>query len=105
MEQQSFSIHVQYCGGWGYEPKFQKFKSECEKAFAGVVVDGAKDPGTTGNFTVTVVKGETRTQVHHKQTDGDVKAKDIAGVLQKIRDALWSIQTQGNLWKGRKNAG
>ena len=49
-------VQIQYCGGWGYRPK-------CVKMIEMMANDTIqyqllRDPGTTGNFEVTVFKTE-----------------------------------------------
>ena len=42
-------ITVQYCGGWGYAPKFEKFKEELKyelgNDYSKLDIKGIMDPG------------------------------------------------------------
>merc|ERR1719186_1911918 len=80
----TLKIHIVYCGGWGYAPKFRKLKTELEGKFPGQLdITGEGTPGTTGWLEVQIVDGEL---LHSKKNgDGyvDTKAKMdkiIAGV-------------------------
>ena len=60
-------VSIQWCGGWGYAPKFKAAKQLILKKFPeNVEVVSKKDATTTGNFEVTV----NGTLVHSKKTQG-----------------------------------
>merc|ERR1712156_864059 len=61
-------IHIVYCGGWGYAPKFRKIKQELEAKFGDKVeVTGEGTPDTTGYLEVEIVGGA----VLHSKKNGD----------------------------------
>jgi len=61
-------IHIVYCGGWGYAPKYRKLKQELEGKFADkVAITGEGTPGTTGWLEVQIVGGE----LLHSKKNGD----------------------------------
>lgn len=81
-------IHVVYCGGWGYAPKYHRIRQEIEDTFgADVEVTGEGTPGTTGYLEVEIVGSKL---LHSKKNgDGyvDTPAK-IQKILKGIEDAL-----------------
>lgn len=86
-------VHVEYCGGWGYGPKFRRFKEELrtkfEADFDQIEVTSYETPQTTGNFEVSV-----NGKLIHSKKNGDGYL-DNATKLQKVCDAvkaaLWSL--------------
>lgn len=46
------NVHVEYCGAWGYEPRFKKLQGLILAAVPGAKVDGKK--GRATSFEVTV---------------------------------------------------
>merc|ERR1719150_2965556 len=64
----SVKIHIVYCGGRGYAPKFRKIKQELEAKFGDKVeVTGEGTPDTTGYLEVEIVGGA----VLHSKKNGD----------------------------------
>ena len=48
-EPKNVQVAIQWCGGWGYAPKFKAAKQLLEKKFPqGIDVVSNKDAGTTG---------------------------------------------------------
>ena len=79
-------VHVQYCGGWGYGRHYNKFKDELQAKAAGVSVEFefTRDPGTTGNFEITI----DGALVHSKKggdgfPDSDAKWEKILAAVKK----------------------
>jgi len=60
-------IHITYCGGWGYGPKFRRVKEELEKKFPGLEVTGEPTKGMSGAFEVQIVGGA----LLHSKNNGD----------------------------------
>jgi len=85
-------IHVIYCGGWGYAPKFRKLKSELEALFPGQLeFTSEATPGTTGYLEVQIVGGKL---LHSKKNGGgyvDTPAK-LEAIADGIREALNQTQ-------------
>ncbi len=81
-------IHIVYCGGWGYAPKFRKIKQELEAKFPGKLeITGEGTPGTTGWLEVEIVGGPV---LHSKKNgDGyvDTEAK-MNKIIQGVEEAL-----------------
>jgi len=78
-------IHVVYCGAWGYEPKYKKFRKQLFDEFTAeqIEVTGEGTPTSTGYFEVEIVGGKL---IHSKKNgDGYV---DSAAKLKKIVDAI-----------------
>ena len=68
------TVTIQWCGGWGYGPRFRAAKALIEnnyssdpKALENISIVSKRDPKVTGNFEITV-NGEL---VHSKKTKGD----------------------------------
>ena len=61
------TIHVQYCGGWGYKRYYDALCLALDDEFGSGVVKTTftADPGTTGNFEITLV--ETGELIHSKK--------------------------------------
>ena len=77
-------IHVTYCGGWGYRPKYEKFKDQLTKKLPDVDLefDSYGTPGVTGYFEVKV----NDTLIHSKKNgDGYMDSEEK---LQKVVDAV-----------------
>ena len=49
-----FSVHVAYCGGWGYGKYFNLAKASINGAYPNATVEGTAIPGNTGSLEVTV---------------------------------------------------
>jgi len=47
-----YKVHVEYCGAWGYYPKFEAFKVELEKVLASASI--TSQVGRRGSFEITV---------------------------------------------------
>jgi len=84
-------VHVVYCGGWGYAPKYHKIQMELEDYFgADVAVTGYGTPSTTG-FLEVEVNGKL---VHSKKNgDGYVHGGGIKGKMEKIIKAVQDALT------------
>ena len=96
----SWSLHVQYCGGWGYGPKFNRIKAAALKKWPGLNVSSTKDPGSTGSLEVTVTKDGKAMLVHSKLGgDGDVRPQNIASVIQKIANVVEWSTTYTEKWR------
>jgi len=78
-------IHVTYCGGWGYRPKFEALKAQILDEFDASKVDivGESTPNTSGAMEVKV----NDQLVHSKLTKGDGFI-DSDAKLNKIFDAI-----------------
>ena len=95
-EYQKVIVQIQWCGGWGYGPRFRAAKAVIQGHFenepdklAKIEVVSKRDPQVTGNFEITV-NGALK---HSKKTKGDgfldTEAKSKA-IFQAIEDALTS---------------
>ena len=74
VEYNKVTVQIQWCGGWGYGPRFRAAKALIEanyesnpKALEKIAIVSKRDPKVTGNFEITV-NGEL---VHSKKTKGD----------------------------------
>ena len=75
-----------FSGGWGYEPKFRKVKTELEGRFPGKVeIVGDKIPGITGKFEVELENGT----VLHSKINGDGYV-DTPAKMDKIAKGIES---------------
>jgi len=64
----ALKVHILYCGGWGYAPKFRKLKQQLEEKFPGKLdISGEGTPETTGYLEVEIVDGP----VLHSKKNGD----------------------------------
>uniref|UniRef100_A0A671P200 Selenoprotein W-like n=1 Tax=Sinocyclocheilus anshuiensis TaxID=1608454 RepID=A0A671P200_9TELE len=60
-------VHIIYCGGCGYRPKFTKLKTLLEDEFPGELeITGEGTPSTTGWFEV-----EVNNKLVHSKKNGD----------------------------------
>ena len=74
-EYNKVTVAIQWCGGWGYGPRFDDAKALIEanykisnpKALENIQIVSKGDPNVTGNFEITV-NGQL---VHSKRTKGD----------------------------------
>ena len=80
-----------FSGGWGYKPKFDKVKSNLEKAFPNQLeITGEAVPGMSGCFEVVLV--ESGKVLHSKKSgqgyvDNDAK---LEAIIAGIKEALGS---------------
>lgn len=73
-------IHVVYCGGWGYKPKYDKLKGQLVDEFGDdVEITGEGTPEITGWLEVQIVGGK----LLHSKKNGDGYI-DSEAKLQKI---------------------
>merc|ERR1711936_935965 len=83
-------IHIVYCGGWGYAPKFRKIKQELEAKFGDKVeVTGKGTPETTGYLEVEVVGGA----VLHSKKGGD----GYVDTSEKMNKIFAGVQAFGKI--------
>jgi len=76
----ALKIHIIYCGGWGYAPKYRKLRQELEAKFPGKLeVTGEGTPGLTGFLEVQIVDGP----LLHSKKNGDGYV-DTQAKLDKI---------------------
>ena len=80
------NIHIIYCGGWGYGPRFKTVKAVLESNIPGIAITFEATPDTTGYFEVINVKTK---KVYHSKKDGggyldNDKAK-LAKVLEEVK--------------------
>ena len=84
------TIHVQYCGGWGYKKYYNALCLALDDEFGSGVVGTTftADPGTTGNFEITLV--ETGELIHSKKGgQGRCESEEEKQALfAKIRAAM-----------------
>jgi len=94
----TLKIKIDYCGGWGYKPKFDKVKSNLEKAFPNQLeITGEAIPGMSGCFEVILV--ESGKVLHSKKNgqgyvDNDAK---LEAIIAGIKEALGSWLQFSNL--------
>ena len=77
-------IHVEYCGGWGYRPKYEKFKKQLTAAVPDVDLefDSYATPSKSGFFEVQV-----NGKLVHSKKGGD-GYMDSEAKLQKVVEAV-----------------
>jgi len=77
-------IHVEYCGGWGYAPKYRRLATALLEEFDEDQLDivGEATPQITGYLEVSV-----NGQLVHSKKNGDGYIDNDAK-LQKITDAV-----------------
>ena len=84
------TLKVQYCGGWGYLRFLNALTPVLEAEFPGQIkISPLKDPGTTGNFEITLM--ETGELIHSKSKRGQGKCEsnsERAALCEKIRTYL-----------------
>ena len=77
-------VHVVYCGGWGYRPKFERLKAQLGDEFGDEIeCTGEGTPDVSGKLEVTV----NGTLVHSKKNgdgyvDSDAKLKKIVSAIE-----------------------
>ncbi len=87
MDQSSkpININVEYCGGWGYYPKFAAAQQLLMKFFPNAKIEGHKQSSKTGDFEVTA-NGKL---VHSKKNgEGFVTEQNVQNVVSKIKQTL-----------------
>ena len=87
----SCKVNVQYCGGWGYKRFYVALERALMDEFddSELVVTPQEDPGTTGNFEITIVN--TGELIHSKKTMSQGRCEtqeETQAVVAKIRAFL-----------------
>jgi len=86
-------IHVIYCGGWGYRPKFESLKKELERIFPDQLdITGEGTPSTTGYLEVQIVGGPL---IHSKKNGmGYVDSSEkLEKIVKGVQKALEEMET------------
>ena len=75
------TLHIQYCGGWGYRPRVTALEGALKDAT--ICYKLQKDPGTTGNFEVNAFKGNSEcpagegAMIYSKKASGKFPHDDL----------------------------
>jgi len=92
MSSKKHIVHVVYCGGWGYRPRYEAVKRAIESKFPGVFdVVGEATPTTTGALEVELRSGEKTVVLHTKlKGEGYIDAKKMEHILTRLGEFLKS---------------
>jgi selT/selW/selH-like putative selenoprotein len=80
---EKIEIKVQYCGGWGYKPYFDRLAVALDDEFPGeLTIIPIKDRGVTGNFEV-FLNGNL---IHSKKRGAGLceNRREIDNIIQQI---------------------
>ena len=77
----AFSVHITYCGAWGYFGRFTKVKKLLEANIKGLTVDGTGTEEASGAFEVVNVSSK---KVYHSKIGG-------GGYLDDNKDKLLAV--------------
>ena len=86
------TIHIQYCGGWGYGRYSRALKDYLKQEFGTLVeVQEEMDRGITGNFEVTIVN--TNMLIHSKRRGqkNATSSEERELIVEKIKAALETV--------------
>ena len=82
-------VSIEYCGGWGYRPRFQELAEHIKSAVPGAKIDGFV--GRSRSFEVKV----NGVVIHSKAKDGSFPDfKEVAAIVKKVDEGGEPTQVQ-----------
>lgn len=82
---QKVNVYVEFCGAWGYEPRYRELRQMIVQSVPGAVVDGNK--GRRSSFEVTVNKK----LLFSKLANGSFP--DFEAIVEEVAKASKGVET------------
>lgn len=80
------TIHIEYCGAWGYKPRSDKFQKLVRQTFPEDTITMTAGAGRTGSFEITLKKDGEDAQLIHSKIGGGGHLNDES--TRKVFEAI-----------------